>query len=125
MYDRGLVEEILSQIKNAVETVIQRFEPVQRYQDFLDTHEGKEKLDAICMQLIAIGESVKKIDKISDKALCSNYPEINWKGIKGIRDVISHQYFDIDAEEIFWICSKNMKPLLETIRKIIDDIKEK
>ena len=124
MYDRELVEEILSQIKNAVETVIQRFEPIQSFTDFLDTPEGREKLDAICMQLIAIGESVKKIDTISENALFCNYPDINWKGIKGIRDVISHKYFDIDAEEIFWICSNNMGPLLETIEKIISDFRK-
>jgi len=36
-----------------------------------------EKLDAICMQLIAIGESLKDIDKITGGSLLTAYPEIN------------------------------------------------
>lgn len=124
MYDRNLVLEILNQIHNAVLTIIQRFEPVKSVNDFPDTPEGMEKLDAICMQLIAVGESLKNIDKITGNSLLCQYPEINWKGIKGIRDVISHQYFDIDAEEIYWVCSNNLRPLSETIQKMIDEIKK-
>lgn len=124
MYDQKLVLEILNQIHNAVLTIIQRFEPIKSVNDFLDTPEGMEKLDAICMQLIAIGESLKNIDKITDKSLLCNYPDINWKGLKGIRDVISHQYFDIDAEEIFWACSNTLKPLSETLQKMIADMQK-
>lgn len=47
---------------------------------FMDTPEGQEKLDGICMQLIAIGESLKNIDKITDKRLLEKYPQVDWKG---------------------------------------------
>ena len=80
------------------------------------------RLDGICMLLIAIGESLKNIDKITDKSLLSRYPEIDWKGAMGMRDVITHHYFDIDAEEIFWVCSRQIKPLADTIAKIIKDL---
>jgi hypothetical protein len=53
MYDRDLVREILSQILKALDTVIYRFEPVKTLADFSDSPTGMEKLDAICMQLIA------------------------------------------------------------------------
>ena len=35
----------------------------------------------------------------------------------GVRDVIAHHYFDIDAEEIFHIIKCDLKPLLEAIRR--------
>jgi uncharacterized protein with HEPN domain len=35
-----------------------------------------EKLDAICMQLIAIGESVKHLDKVTAGGLLLRYPQI-------------------------------------------------
>lgn len=60
-----------------------------------------EKLDAICMQLIAIGEALKNLDKITNDSLLPNYPQIDWKKVKGMRDIISHHYFDIDAEAIY------------------------
>ncbi len=68
------------------------------------TEEGQEKLDSICMQLITIGESLKNIDKITDYKLLKSYPEIEWKKAKGLRDIITHHYFDLDAETVFEVC---------------------
>jgi uncharacterized protein with HEPN domain len=39
--------------------------------------------------------------------------------VKGLRDIISHHYFDVDAEEIYGICSERISPLIVTIRKMI------
>ena len=69
MYDKSLVIEILTQIENAIKTTLQRFEVVDSVDYFTNTPQGMEKLDSICMQLIAIGESLKNIDKITDKKL--------------------------------------------------------
>ena len=66
MYDKSLIIEILIQILHASKTVEQRFQIVDSIDYFMDTPEGLEKLDGICMQLIAIGESLKNIDKIEE-----------------------------------------------------------
>ncbi|MCH7724510.1 MAG: DUF86 domain-containing protein [Bacteroidetes bacterium] len=123
MYDKELVRDILNQILDATQKVITRFTPIHTAEDFTNSPEGMEKLDAICMQLMAIGESLKSIDKITNKTLLTNYPEIDWTGAKGLRDIITHQYFDIDAEEILLVCKKHIPPLSETIKKIISDLK--
>jgi len=123
MYDKSLVIEILIQILNASKTVAQRFEVVDSVDYFIDTPEGQEKLDSICMQLIAIGESLKNIDKITDKKLLDKYPQVDWRGVKGIRDIISHHYFDLDAEEIYFVCDTKLDTLIETIEKILKDLK--
>ena len=91
---------------------------------FLNTPEGLEKLDSICMKLIAIGESVKNLDKHTDSQLLTKYPSIDWKGVKGVRDIISHHYFDLDAEEIFNICDKHLPSLHTTIKQMIADLKK-
>ena len=65
MYDKALTLEVLEQIRTASQTILDRFEPVKTVSDFTDSPGGREKLDAICMQLIAIGESLKKIDEIT------------------------------------------------------------
>jgi uncharacterized protein with HEPN domain len=123
MYDKSLVIEILVQILNASKTVSQRFEIVEIVDYFIDTPEGQEKLDSICMQLIAIGESLKNIDKITNKTLLEKYPQVDWKGAKGIRDIMSHHYFDLDAEEIYFVCNTKLDTLIETIEKILKDLK--
>ncbi|MEA1917711.1 MAG: HepT-like ribonuclease domain-containing protein [Campylobacterota bacterium] len=123
MYDKSLAVEILIQILNASKIVAQRFEIVDSIDYFIDTPEGQEKLDSICMQLIAIGESLKNIDKITDKKLLEKYPQVDWKGAKGIRDIISHHYFDLDAEEIYFVCDTKLDTLIKTIETILKDLK--
>jgi uncharacterized protein with HEPN domain len=123
MYDKSLVLEILDQIIDAIDIVQERCLFAKCEDDFVDTKEGQEKLDGICMKLIAVGESLKKIDSITDKKLLVEYPQIEWKKIKGIRDFISHHYFDLDAEVIFGICQNNIDDLLKTLKQIRDDLK--
>jgi uncharacterized protein with HEPN domain len=123
MYDKELVKDILRQILDASKKVSQRFEKISSISDFTDSPEGLEKLDSICMLLIAIGESLKNIDKITKNTLLIQYLEVDWKGAKGLRDIITHHYFDIDAEEIFLVCEKNMPVFSETIEDIILDLK--
>ena len=122
MYDKILVREILEQILNATQVILKRFKVVENSDYFLDSPAGMEKLDSICMQLIAIGESLKNIDKITDKTLLKDYPEVDWKGAKGIRDIISHHYFDLDAQEIYYVCDQKLPTLQSTIEKIIQDL---
>ena len=86
---------------------------------FLESEAGKEKLDAICMQLIAIGESLKHLDKVTKSSLLHQYPQIDWKKVKGLRDVISHHYFDLNAEAIFDVCENHIDRLAQTIEEII------
>ena len=81
-----------------------------------------EKLDSICMQLIAIGESLKNLDKLTSKKVLSNYSEIDWKKVMGMRDIISHHYFDVDAEAIFDVCENHIDRLGNTIKKIMGDL---
>jgi uncharacterized protein with HEPN domain len=54
--------------------------------------------------------------------LLARYIEIDWTGVKGVRDVIAHEYFDIDAEQIFSICQTDIPPLRDTVKKMIDEI---
>ena len=122
MSDKELVRDILSQILQAAEIVRERFAPVKNADFFTASPQGMEKLDAICMQLIAIGESLKNLDKITDGKLLAEYPEIDWRGAKGMRDIISHHYFDIDAEAIYDVCAAKIGPLAKAISKMLDDI---
>ena len=123
MYDKELVLEVLGQIRTASQTILARFKSVKTVSDFTDSPAGREKLDSICMLLIAIGESLKKLDKITDASLLPKYSQIDWKKAKGLRDIISHQYFDVNAEAIFDVCKTKIKILSDTITKIVEDLK--
>ena len=75
-----------------------------------DFYENRQAQDAIVRRLEIIGEAVKNIDDDFRK----NYPEIPWKKIAGLRDIITHEYFGVKLERIW-----------EVIRKDIPDLKKK
>lgn len=124
MSDTALICEVLAQILEAVNRIEWRFAPISTVDDFLDSPEGLEKLDSICMMLIAIGESLKNFDKLTDGTFLVKYPEVDWKGAKGVRDIISHHYFDLDAELIYGICKKDMRGLQEAVTKMLHEFKQ-
>ncbi len=124
MYDMNLVLHILEQIHKSAQTILDRFEPIHSANDFTDSPAGMEKLDSICMQLIALGESLKNLDKITGGELLDRYPQIDWKKAKGLRDIITHHYFDVNAEAIFNVCRTKIPLLNEIVLKIIGDLRE-
>ncbi|MBF0475123.1 MAG: DUF86 domain-containing protein [Deltaproteobacteria bacterium] len=119
MYDKSLVIETLKQILSASQRIEKRFDSIQSPDDFLSSDEKTDKLDAICMMLIAIGETPKKIDRISDGQLFLKYPQIDWKGLKGIRDIISHQYFDLDVTAVYETCKTDIPAIMKVVSQMI------
>ena len=76
------------------------------------------------MKLFAIGEEVKKIDKRTNGQLLVQYPDIDWKRMMQLRNIIAHEYARIDAEEIFDIVQNKVHPLLNTIQQMIADLEK-
>ncbi len=122
MYDKPLVLEILDRIYSATQTILDRFRPVKSVSDFTESAAGMEKLDSICMQLIAIGEALKNLDKITNGALLVQYPQIDWKKAMGMRDIISHHYFDVDAEVIYHVCENYIYDMGQAVKSMINDL---
>lgn len=120
MSDKKLmILSTLEDIEFSIELILQRFEVIESSDDFLEDDKGLEKLDSISMRLVAIGEGFKNIDKLTDKKLLPNYPTVDWKGVKGVRDILSHHYFQLDSETIFEICDEHLDELLTVTKKMI------
>lgn len=122
MYDTELIVELCNQILEAAHRIERRFSPIQTADDFLTSDDGVDRLDGIAMMLIVIGESVKNLDKVSGGILLPRYPEVDWKGIKGVRDVISHHYVDLNAEVVFDICRTFIPQLIAVIERMQQEI---
>lgn len=122
MCDKELLRSSLQKIEIAIDRILERSQTILSPDDFLNTPSGVERMESICMLLIAIGESVKRIDKETDKQLLSNYLEIDWKGVMGMRDIIAHHYFDIDAEVVFEVMKNDLPKVKITIDKMIANL---
>ncbi len=123
MYDKTLLRDKLEQINEAVARIERRFSAIGTPSDFMKTEPNQDKLDAIAMLLIAIGESFKKIDKETEGEFLKNYPDIDWKGVIGVRHVLAHDYFDLDVEEIYKICKHDIPLLGKKITHMLEIIK--
>lgn len=121
MYDEPLIGEILDEIAVAIGRIERRFTNISCPDDFIQTDTGLDRLDAIAMMLIAIGENIKRIDKVTAGSLLARYPEIHWPGVKGVRDILAHDYFNIDPEEIYAICVKDLEPLKRVLTRMREE----
>ena len=98
--DRVYIEDILESI-NLIERYIENISFEEFSIDF-------EKQDAVIRRLEIIGEAVKNL---SGKLKEEN-PEIPWRKMAGLRDVVIHQYFGV-SYELVWKTVKNDMPVLK------------
>lgn len=118
MHKREMVEAMLGKIEQAIERILDNSRPIDSYHYYLVSPGGMERLESTCMLLMAIGEGLKGIDKLTEKLLFAKYPEVDWKGTMGMRDIIAHHYFDLDAAVVYDVVKNYLPFMLATIKKI-------
>lgn len=112
---------LLQQIEESITRIESNTECITDVDDFYTSAGGMMRLESTCMLLIAIGESLKGIDKLTDFSLLMQYPEVDWKGAKGLRDVIAHRYFEIDAEVVFDVVKNKLPIMKKNITRMINE----
>jgi len=66
------------------------------------------------MNFIVIGEMV---EKLSEELIATTSTEIDWFKIKGFRNILAHNYFGVDAEEVWQIIHNSLLKLEIQLRK--------
>ncbi|MEB3353464.1 MAG: HepT-like ribonuclease domain-containing protein [Cyanobacteriota bacterium] len=115
---------VLTPLRQALERIERKAQPLLANPALLDREEGQDLLDVICMQFLAAGEALKRLEKLKPGLLTTTFPDIDWRGAMGFRDVIAHQYFDLDAEQVLLICQEALPGVLEAIRTLEASSKE-
>lgn len=119
MYKKEHVLHLLRKIEQTLKRIIDNSTEIDSYHFYYLTPAGMERLESTCMLLIAIGESIKGVDKLTNKELLPQFPSIDWKGAMGIKDIIAHHYFDLDAEIVYNVVKSNLPEMLVVVEDMI------
>lgn len=108
---------MLKDSKLYLDDILESIEKVERYSknlSFKQFSQNEMVIDAVIRNLAIIGEAVKSLSPEIKK----KYPEIEWKKISGLRDVLIHQYSGINLEIIWDILVNKLLPLKEAVREM-------
>ena len=122
MYDKELILSFLNNIDNSLHDIAEWMKDIQTVDDFLLTSHGTLVLNGVCMKILAIGEELKSIDKRTNKQLLQKYNEVDWWKVMGMRDIIAHHYFEVDAEIVFNAATIYAPQMADCIKQIIKDV---
>jgi uncharacterized protein with HEPN domain len=74
--------------------------------------------DGVMRNFELIGEGVKRLSS----SLRQTYPAIPWRKIAGFRDVLIHDYLQIDLDEVWDVIERNLPELKHKILEILQEI---
>jgi uncharacterized protein with HEPN domain len=81
-----------------------------------DFFEATQVFDATLMNFIVIGEMV---DKLSEELKTNTSDKLDWFKIKGFRNILAHNYFGVDAEEVWQIIQGSLPQLRAKLEEMI------
>lgn len=99
--------------KPFLEHILDAIQNIEAYtKGFIKEDFFRNKLvqDGVVRNLEIIGEATKRLPE----AITSVYPQIEWRKIAGMRDVLIHDYFGVDLEKV-WGVVKNRIPELKNV----------
>lgn len=88
----------------------------ENYSDAESFYDDEKTFDAVLMNFVAIGEFVKRLSI----ELTEEYPKIPWIKIYDLRNLFAHNYFGVDAEEVWQIIHIDLEPLVQDIKAILE-----
>lgn len=109
------LEDYLQDVLDAVDAIEQFTEGVQA-EEF---SRNLEKVFAVSRALEIIGEAVKRIPD----SVRSQYPDIPWRDIAGMRDKLIHDYFNTDVGIIWRAAQEDIPQLKDMISRVLEDSK--
>ena len=71
--------------------------------------------DAIVRNLQVLCESTQRINEAHKE----RHPEINWQSIGGMRNVLVHDYFEVDFETVWLVVTRDLSPLEKAMNAIL------
>lgn len=119
---RHALQTLLS-IEETLQQLIEWNKEVQTVDDYSCSQSGMQLLAANAMLISAIGEGINKVESKLPDYLTTEFPDIPWREIVGMRNHIVHGYFDLNADIVFEAIKNDIPTILPIIQSAITKIR--
>ena len=104
--------------KLRIEDILVAIERIQRYTDGMDLSSfsrDDRTVDAVVRNITVIGEAAGAVPE----DVRWKYPELPWEEMRGIRNVIVHEYFGVSLPILWQTVTADLPPLIPLLKKIL------
>jgi uncharacterized protein with HEPN domain len=120
--DTFTTQDRLQEIIESIDLIQQWSEGIATAHDFMLTPNRVMAFNACVMRLQVIGEHVGKLLK-SDAEIADKYPQIPWRAIYGMRNLISHEYANINENIVVDVIHNELEPLKAVVNQMLGELK--
>lgn len=96
---------------------IEQFVEGLSFEDFVN---DDKTVSAVIRKLEIIGEATKNIPSSTKQ----KYPQLNWRGMAGMRDKLIHNYFGVDFEILWKVIKEDIPNIKPLVKQILDDLEK-
>jgi len=102
--------------------ILECIQKIERFTEGGKEHFLQDELiqDAVLRNFEVIGEAAKRLDYVYR----ANHPEIPWRAIAGLRDVLIHQYEEVDLAKVWVIVEKDLPSLRQSIADLLPPLEQ-
>ncbi|OHD72256.1 MAG: hypothetical protein A2177_09575 [Spirochaetes bacterium RBG_13_68_11] len=97
-------------------------EAIERIQEYLagmsalEFQKDRKTLDAVVRNLEIIGEASKSLSpQIKELA-----PDVEWRKVAGLRDILSHEYFGVDVDIVWDVVQNKLPGLRQVVTRLLE-----
>ena len=104
-----------------IEDILDSIQAIYRFIDGLDKtgfFQSEKDQAAVTWKLAVIGEAVTKLPDSVIRA----HPEIPWPKIRGMRNLIIHEYHNVNLEVVWKTVTEDLPPFEERLKEILKEI---